>query len=139
MNTNLTQTRLESYLSGLFPFVENWQSLQFNLVPDDPPKAFFQLVRVLPSRSTVVSEWVIGISFSESSLSDLTASVASAVDTLVANFAGSEICLESGGLLQLDSSIDIEGINTATVSAPLSSVSGYSTTVSFLVKVTEPA
>jgi hypothetical protein len=126
---------LTTKLTDIFG-IDDWDTIQFSMLPGEPNKGYFQVVEVNPGRSVHESTWLVGIGIAKTNLGDLRAEVSNIVNLTVTNFAQIDSCIEGLGSAKLSDQIQIEIPDTYSQQSSVSITSGYKTAVSFGLRIT---
>jgi hypothetical protein len=132
MNLTTIQANIESQLTALTG-VTVWDSIQFNLLPDDDPIGYLQLSQASLGPVTELT-YLVGIGFASTTLSGLWAQSNSLIETIRSNLVLNNVCVGEGRAM-LDGPIEVEIPNTYVNQGEFSATDGYSVAVSFVIKV----
>jgi tetrahydromethanopterin S-methyltransferase subunit B len=115
--------------------VENWNSINFGILPGEDPKGFiFPLGVEINSPSRHIITYAVGISISEISIELLMSKVLEISGAIAKAFSTQAQCID-GKIAQLTSNIDIEIPQSYPNQSNVSLTTGFFTAITFTIQV----
>lgn len=124
---------LKSKLSELLD-VYAWDTTQFTILPNEPPKGYLQLVQTTIG-SVYRTEWMVGIAVAHSDWNALWDDVYTILEKINKYLTKPPPCIDPGGTLSLNGSIDVEVPSSYSNQTGISNTEGWKTAIIFSVVV----
>lgn len=118
--------------------VQNWDSINFGILPGEAPKGFvFPMVVSPQSLSYSKSTYMVAIAISGTTLNGLSSAAMELALDILAEFQNPTICLpgDQGGSVKLEGDIDIELPQSYTNQGHISKTNGFFTSLSFRLSI----
>lgn len=133
MDLRKLHNSLKDKLSQILEVWE-WDTTQFSILPEDNSKGYLQISEMRPG-PVYKTTWMVGIAVASTDWDDLWDQVYNKLEKINSQLVHPPPCIEPGGNLKLESSIEVEVPGSYSNSTGISNSDGWKTAITFALSL----